>query len=171
MPGNGGEEEEQESGRGKETMRYRSIWAIVIGLVASGCDGEGPEGIVIGDPVEHELAGLWTGTEAITTQGDASSRVQDDGFQFAVSLMLEKDRRFTLRTFDFPVDGGEGRLCKGVYRATGRDLEFFPDSFCRALPLHRYTVGRSFPDGLTLEARSGVSSGADIRVRILVERG
>lgn len=152
-------------------MLYRRIAAVACGVWAIGCGGDAPEGILVEDPTEWELAGVWTGTEAITSRGDASSTVPSDGFHFPVSLVLEKDRRFTLRTFDFPVDGGEGRSCEGVFRASDRELEFFPDATCRALPLHRYTVGRFFPDGLTLDARSGASSGADIRVRIRVERG
>lgn len=154
-------------------------------LALAACEaGDVPEGIVFLDPKAEELAGLWTGSEEITGTGDVASNFgrgdrNEAGFSFPVSLVLRVDRTFVLRSFNFPTSGnGEAeRLCEGVFRARDRTLEFFPNTACRALPLNRYTIGRFFPDGLLLEARTGAAlpvSGAeevgDIRVRIRVER-
>jgi len=166
----------------------RTTRAVVLGialcLAGAGCD-------------EHELTpffpragfepaaldGLWTGHAEITsaerTTTFAGSGVQD-GFAFPVALELDRDRRFTLRSFGYPIVGApteDKRFCRGVFAVRGNAIEFFPDDVCPALPLSRYTIGRSFPRGLQLEAstrpvRPGQFFGESVslRVRFVLER-
>src|SRR5690606_23766624 len=144
----------------------RTTGAVVLGialcLAGAGCD-------------EHEITpftplagfepdaldGLWTGRAEITSveragTGSGPGGVQD-GFAFPVALELDRDRRFVLRSFGYPAAGApreDARFCGGVFAVDGNAIEFFPDAVCPALPLHRYTIGRSFPRGLHLEART-----------------
>ncbi len=107
------------------------------------------------------LDGLWTGSAEITSAEHTTPFVGtgavQDGFAFPVALELDRDRTFTLRSFGYPIVGApteDQRFCKGVFAVRGNTIEFFPDDVCPALPLHRYTIGRSFPRGLALEART-----------------
>jgi len=167
----------------------RTTGAVVLGialcLAGAGCD-------------EHEITpftplagfepdaldGLWTGRAEITSveragTGSGPGGVQD-GFAFPVALELDRDRRFVLRSFGYPAAGApreDARFCRGVFAVDGNALEFFPDDVCPALPLHRYTIGRSFPGGLHLEARTRpllpgqfFGDAASIRVRFDLER-
>lgn len=148
-------------------------------LAAAACEvGDG--GLLVGGVSgPASLVGVWTGTEEITGAddiGEVPVGSIEEGVRFPVSLRLTAKGRFTLRVFGFPVAAGtESRVCRGVYEGEGRTLVFFPDTTCRPLPLSRYVIGRTLPDGLTLEARTereatGKEPVGDIRVFIDVQR-
>jgi len=129
------------------------------------------------------LDGLWTGYEEITSAERTTPAVGpgtvQDGFVFPVALELDRDRTFVLRSFGYPIAGApreDARLCRGVYAVDGNAIAFFPNDVCPALPLSRYTIGRSFPRGLQLEARTRplkpgqfFGESASIRVRFSLE--
>jgi len=159
---------------GVEMGARRILGSVVaLALVLPGCDGEG---VLVFGLDEEDLAGVWVGVEEITGTGDAVA-APGHGFSFPVALELEADGEFVLRSFGFPVEeAGGDRVCRGIFRVDGSTMRFFPNDLCRALPLNRYTIGRSAPDGLILEASTlqamgePDAGGADIRVRIRVER-
>ncbi|HEX7051558.1 MAG TPA: hypothetical protein VF188_15230 [Longimicrobiales bacterium] len=151
-------------------MRIAAACALGVLAVAACETGEATTGIVFLDPSSESLVGRWAGVEEIGGERGVAVR-------FPVTLSLGADRRFVLRTVGFEVsDGADARFCAGVFRLEGNLLEFFPDAACRALPIARFVVGRSFPDGLTLEGSTGRGGGnpefrgVDVRVRIVVER-
>jgi len=144
----------------------RTTRAVLLGialcLVGAGCDEHDITpfiGVVGFDPAP--LDGLWTGVGEITsaerTTPVTGTDAVRDGFAFPVALELHRDREFTLRSFGYPIIGApteEQRFCRGVFAVRGNTIEFFPDDVCPALPLYKYTIGRSFPRGLELEART-----------------
>lgn len=140
--------------------RTRTIMTIgVLACVAGACEHDGT-GLLVGGAGPATVVGLWTGTEEITGETDIRGGpvgAMEEGIRFPVALKLSKHRRFTLRVSRFPVSGGgsEDRTCRGVWERDGRTLALFPDSACRALPFAEYVIGRSLPDGMTLEASSG----------------
>ncbi|HLU25175.1 MAG TPA: hypothetical protein VKZ58_05670 [Longimicrobiales bacterium] len=163
--------------------------ALLLAGVAVGCnddDGFGPVQVRFdkGFFEGKALIGLWTGTEEILESKDVFSSAPGGsstgpGFAFPVALRLEPFGRFTLWTFNFPVDGdgSRDRFCEGVFALHGRVIEFFPDRACRALPLSRFRQVRGFPDALVLEAESGPggirkpdTDVVSIRVRLTLRR-
>jgi len=156
---------------------------LLTAALAAGCDGENrfADGPFIDLDARVELAGFWTGAIEITQRGDQVPNMRagdthENGFSFPVALLIRPDRTFVLWSYHFPV-GQDDRVCTGVYQADRRTVQFFTDRLCRSLPFSRYTVGRSFPDGLLLESRTGVPlvgsaepRAGDIRVRIRVDR-
>lgn len=148
------------------------VVGVMMGWVACD-DGDHPEGWMFLAPGSEELAGLWTGQAVIagSTTGGVGSSGELGGVRFPISLDLHRNREFTLRTVGYPVSGSntEARTCTGVYRVSARQLEFFPNAACRALPLYRYTIGRYAPDGLTLRGEAQ-GTGFGNRVEIDVER-
>jgi hypothetical protein len=160
--------------------RWVAACALALVTITTGCDdADGPAGrLVAAEITADALPGFWTGVARVTDGFDEMSALRRDGptsFGFPVALELRRDRGFVLRAVNFPVAGGglDGdRFCTGVYNIAGRFLEFYPDHVCRALPLHRYTVGRFVPDGLLLEAEStparlGAGQFENITVRVL----
>ncbi|MFW6202033.1 MAG: hypothetical protein ACOC8B_05615 [Gemmatimonadota bacterium] len=149
-------------------------------LLVAGCELDDGGGLLVTSPGgATDVVGLWTGVESIAGM-DGFEGVDvgsiEEGIRFAVALRLAADGRFTLHAFDFPAAAGsERRVCTGIYDRDGRTLKFFPDAVCRPLPLSRYTIGRTAPDGLTLEASTARTPGGgepvgDIRVRFELER-
>ncbi|MFW6078298.1 MAG: hypothetical protein ACODAE_01670 [Gemmatimonadota bacterium] len=149
-------------------------------FVVGGCELDEGGGLLVTAPAgTSDVVGLWTGVESIAgvdaLDGVAVGSIEE-GIRFPVALRLTADGRFALNVFGFPVAGGsERRVCTGIYDRDGRTLAFFPDAVCRPLPLSRYTIGRSVPDRLTLEASTARSPGGgepvgDIRVRLDLER-
>lgn len=143
----------------------RKTRAVLLGtalcLVWAGCEERDRNPFVISGGVgPGRLEGLWTGSAEITAAERTTPMIGtsvQDGFAFPVSLELGFDRRFTLRSFGYPTSGSpneDRRFCSGVYAVRGNAIEFFPNDVCPALPLFRYNMGRSFPSGLELEART-----------------
>lgn len=152
----------------------RSITVVLLGVLA-GCE-PGSE-LIFGESNPGDVVGFWVGEEEITTAEDPGSgaTLGQQGFSFPIALQLRSDGRFRLTTTNFPAEYGNeaSRRCDGVYDRTGRSIEFFADRACRALPLARYTLGRTLPRGLTLNASTAsltAFSPATIRVRIRLSR-
>lgn len=156
-------------------FEWKVGWALPVLVVALlsgvlGCDdSDNPEAWIFFAPDAKELAGLWTGEARIT--GEKTTGGLRDGFTFPVALDLRKNQTFTLRSFGYPVsvERPEDRTCSGVFRVTSREIEFFPNTSCLALPVYRYTIGHFAPRGLTLRGERNKIS-LDTRVEIQVER-
>ena len=163
----------------------RLLLGIALCLVWAGCDERDGDLFIL--PVRigaRGLAGLWTGHAEITSVEDAPrptlAGATQRGFAFPVALELRADRVFTLRSFGYPIVGASAedeRFCSGVFALEGNRIEFFPDDVCPALPLHRFTIGGWFPDGLELVAATrpalpGQVFGdeASVRVRFRLQR-
>ena len=154
----------------------RSITVVLLGVVLSACE-EGTTELVIGNASPADVVGFWVGQEDITTEEDpgAGNLLGTLGFTFPVALQLQSDGRFHLTTTNFPtrLDNEAARTCEGTYTRRGGSIQFFANRACRALPLSRFTLGRTLPRGLNLDASTAsvASSGpASIRVRIRVNR-
>lgn len=145
--------------------------AVVLLVGLSGCDdGDHPDGWVFLGPTPKELEGVWTGEALIAATTSDGTVVDRDGFRFPVSLDLHANQHFVLRTFGFPVSGHpEDRTCAGIFRVTSQQLEFFPNTSCRALPVSRFTIGSFAPNGLTLRSEPWDPSFGTF-VKIQVER-
>ncbi|HEX7090663.1 MAG TPA: hypothetical protein VF192_11055 [Longimicrobiales bacterium] len=163
----------------------RLLLGIALCLVWAGCDERDSTPFIVRAPVGSDrLLGLWTGHAEITSVEDAlrptGTGTVQGGFAFPVALELRPDRLFTLRSFGYPIVGasaGDKRFCSGVFALQGSRIEFFPDDACPALPLHRFTIGGWFPDGLELEAATRPAlpgqvfgEAASVRVRFRLER-
>jgi len=147
----------------------------LLGLLALSlaCDAE------IEDPLfikgDQSLVGTWTGTAEITTAGDIGSGSSSGGVVFPVLLELRKGGRFELIASNFPTafsDPNE-RTCAGSWERRGTMLELFAFEACRALPFARYTIGRTLPDGITLDATTATSpvhTPGNIRATLRLER-
>lgn len=163
----------------------RLLLGIALCLVWAGCDERDRNPFVVPVRVGSAgLVGLWTGHAEITS-AEGVSRLTgtgtiQNGFAFPVALELRADRLFTLRSFGYPIVGasaGDKRFCSGVFALEGSRIEFFPDDVCPALPLHRFTIGGWFPDGLELEAATRPAlpgqvfgEAASVRVRFRLQR-
>lgn len=155
------------------------VLVAVLAAGLSGCEhGADTDPLVTGSTEGEDLVGFWTGTERLAGMDDevrGVDRGQEEAFSFRVALRLRANQTFRFWAFNFPVGAQtEQRVCEGVWEREGRILEFFPETVCRPLPLSRYAIGRFFPDGLTLEARTNAGPGGpaagSIRVRIRLER-
>lgn len=145
----------------------RTTRAVLLGIalcfVWAGCDEREFTPFIARAGFDPALVdGLWTGTAAITsaertTPFTGTTGAVTDGFAFPVALELRFDRSFTLRSFGYPIVGApteDKRFCSGVFSVSGNTIAFFPNDICPALPLSRFTIGRSFPRGLELDART-----------------
>lgn len=152
--------------------------ALLLALGVAGCEEGADTAPLVVVPRGGDLVGMWTGTEEVTGATDVVSGVDggiEEGVKFRVALRLRSDRAFRLWVSNFPVAGQtESRVCEGVYDLDGNILEFFPESVCRALPLSRFSIGRAFPDELTLDARTNrttrTSTTGSVRVFMRLER-
>lgn len=153
--------------------------AAALCLAVAAC-GPRPDTIFPEEPSDDVISGVWTGTEEITTENDITSNVTfpgNAGFSFPVMIQFDGSNRFTLFTTNYatsPVDEA-ARSCSGVFTHRNNTLQFFPFEQCRALPMSKYTLGRTLPSGITLEARtntslSNLSSYASVHVRFNLER-
>jgi hypothetical protein len=137
----------------------RFPWFLPIAALMAACDVD-PDAVFFQSPSDANLVGSWTGTEEITTAEDNSGNVgspADRGHQFPIVLNLDATGRFTLFTSGYPTsfERPEDRSCSGTYaRSDSRSISFFPNESCRALPMTKFTIGRTLPDGITLEAKS-----------------
>jgi hypothetical protein len=138
--------------------------------------GEEPTHVFIEFPSFEQLTGTFVGTAEITTNNDISWNTvfgQAGGFAFPVVIQFDGVTRiFVLRTANFATsfNNEESRTCTGIFTKDNSTIEFFPDRLCRALPLTKFTIGRTLPDGITLEATTGAAinqsaSFVDLRVR------
>lgn len=154
--------------------------AALVVLVLAACEPT-TERVFFQEPSRTQLAGVWSGTEEITTDDDiAANSTYGDygrGFNFPVVLQFDGRGRFTLFTGNFPASSYDesDRTCRGVYTQSSLTLRLLPDEQCRALPLHTYTIGRRLPNGITLDARTGTSlsslaSYASYRVTFRLEK-
>ena len=140
-------------------------------LALAACDVEAGR-VTFGDiPADTRLEGVWSGMTQISTAQDNSA------FSFPVVLQLDRSDRFTLITANYPAayDDQWDRTCSGIYTRSGNTITFYPRYSCRALPLSRYTLGRTLPDGITMEANtndipSSMGNYASIRVLMQLER-
>lgn len=138
------------------TPRYLTVLAVLT-LVA--CDDR-PTHVFGESPTQAQLSGVWTGTGEITTDDDlAWNTTYNDnrGFNFPVVIQFDEDGSFVLHTANFATsyDNEAARTCSGVYSKSNATLNFFPGELCRALPLTKFTIGRTLPSGISLEARTG----------------
>lgn len=143
-------------------MRARfGIWRALVVCCAAiaalpACDDEGEALLVLVGPSSRALRGVWTGFARISDVPPAIGGATLTGsttVTFPVALDLGHDDRFVLRTVGFATSSGQldgDRTCAGLYALRGRYIEFFPNEACRALPLHRYTIGGAVPGGLVL---------------------
>jgi hypothetical protein len=137
----------------------RFPFTLPIALLIGACDVD-PTHVFFQSPSDANLVGSWSGMEEITTAEDISGNVgspADRGHQFPIVLNLDASGRFTLFTSGYPTSftRPEDRSCSGVYtRTDSRSISFLPNESCRALPMTKFTIGRTLPDGITLEAKS-----------------
>ena len=141
-------------------MKY--VAAVIIAGILAGC-GEVPT-VYREQPATSLISGVWTGTEEITTDNDITSNVNypgttAGGFSFPVVVQFGSDGRFSLVTANFPTSYryDEDRSCSGVYTRTSSSITLVPTALCRALPMSKYTIGRTLYNGMTLEARTNTS--------------
>jgi len=147
-----------------------AVAGLLLAIGGAGCDDGIDDPVVIKGRVA--LVGTWTGTAEITTAEDIGPQ---DGTVFPVLLDLDKDGRFELITSNYPASFTDPsrRVCFGFWEREGATLELFPVEACRALPFARYTIGRTFPDGLTLDASTATSpvhTPGSIRIRMRLDR-
>lgn len=131
------------------------------------------EVVVFEEPTQEQLEGRWSGTTEITAANDIGSTGR--GIVFPVVLDLRKGGRFNLVTSNYPTSYTDEslRTCEGTWVRRGAMLELFSFEACRALPVSRYAVGRTLPDGLTLDASTQTAptyTPASIRVSIRLVR-
>jgi len=160
-------------------MKQISV-AAVLCLAAAAC-GTKPDRIIFEEPSGDRIVGVWSGVEEITTDNDITSNVAfpgtgAGGFSFPVIIEFQGSR-FTLTTSNFATSSADesARTCNGIFTRSGTSIQFFPAQQCRALPLNKYTVGRTLPEGMLLEARtntsaSSLASYASIHVRFNLDR-
>jgi hypothetical protein len=156
------------------------FFAVAVAVAVTAC-GPVPDRVFFEEPSKKNLTGVWSGTEEITTDDDITSNVNfpgttQGGFDFPVVINFGTDGRFTLHTANFPTSYqyDEDRTCSGVYTHTNSTVQFFPSSLCRALPMTKFTLGRTLPSGISLEARtntsgSAMASYASVHVRIFLD--
>jgi hypothetical protein len=139
---------------------------IAVGILAAllGACGDVPTQVYLEQPSDNGLAGAWSGIEEITTDNDITSNINfpgttAGGFSFPVVILFDGHGQFTLLTSNYPTSyqNEEDRSCRGVYTRSGSSLSLYPASQCRALPMYKYVLGRTLPDGITLEARTNTS--------------
>ena len=154
---------------------------VTLGCVAlfslTACEDDGT--LVLVGPGFKGLRGVWTGFSQVSDAPAALSGLSQPTsttFTFPVALELSHDNRFVLRTVSFPTSSGQldgDRTCVGLFARQGRYIEFFPNDACRALPLHRYTIGGTLT-ALVLESVSGLGLGQPqtpaIRVIMTLDR-
>ena len=161
-------------------MQKSRISAVLAVLAVSAC-GDVPERVFFEQPAPAQLEGVWTGIEEITTDEDIASNSSygeyGKGFSFPVVLDFDGRGRFMLITGNFPTSyiNPDDRSCLGVYTQRGHVIRLLPSEQCRALPLTQFTIGRTLPGGISLEARTGSSLSslanyASVRVRFRLER-
>lgn len=158
----------------KRKLAIIGTMAAIMGM--TGCEPV-DEVVVFDEPTHELLEGRWSGMTEITSADDIGTDRSNNGrgFVFPVVLDLRKGGRFTLVTSNYPASYTDdaSRTCQGTWQRSGQTLELFSFEACRALPVARYTMGRTLPDGLTLEAstRSAPTyTPANIRVSIRLER-
>ena len=144
----------------------QSIYVVllaVLGLSACG-DATAPTTVYNEEPSDARLTGAWSGTEEITTDNDITSNINfpgttAGGFSFPVVITFDGGNRFTLFTSNYPASylDESDRTCSGIYIRSNNTLQLFSTSDCRALPMTRYVMGRTLPDGISLEARTNTS--------------
>lgn len=154
-------------------MKRFPILATLAATVLVACDDK-PTHVFIEAPSQAQLSGVWTGTGEITTDDDLAWNTtygDDRGFSFPVVIQFDGNGKFLLSTANFSTsyNNGSARTCSGVYSKSNATLQFFPGELCRALPLTRFTIGRTLPSGLSLEARTGSainSSASFVNMRV-----
>ena len=136
--------------------------ALFFVLVFAGCDADA-ERVFFSNREFTQLAGVWSGTEEITSNDDIASNSTFEeygkGFSFPVVIQFDRQGRFALWTGNFPTsyDDVEARTCSGVYTQSNGSVRLLPSAQCRALPLTSYRIGRVLPDGITLEGTTNAS--------------
>jgi hypothetical protein len=141
----------------------KHILILAAAALCAAC-GDVPNQVYLEEPSDSRLSGAWSGVEEITTDNDITSNINfpgttAGGFSFPVVILFDGTNRFTLLTSNFPTsyDNESDRSCTGIYARSGSMLSLYPGSQCRALPMFKYTIGRTLPDGISLEARTNTS--------------
>jgi hypothetical protein len=156
----------------------RTILPVLAVSVVVACDDR-PTHVFVEFPSFEQLTGTFVGTGEITNDTDISwnpTYGQAGGFAFPVVIQFDGlNRTFVLRTANFSTsfNNEEDRICAGIFTKDSNTIEFFPNQLCRALPLTKFTIGRTLPDGLNLDARTGPAinqsqSFVDMRVRYVL---
>ena len=158
-------------------MKQYPLFAVAVAVAVASC-GPVPDRVFFEEPQQQNLVGTWTGVEEITTDDDITSNINfpgttQGGFSFPVVINFGADGRFTLYTANVPTSYRyeEDRTCSGAYSRKNATVQFYPSYLCRALPMSSYTLGRTLPSGISLEARTNTSgstmaSYASVHVRI-----
>ena len=159
-------------------MRFSRFLPVLAVLTFAACDDK-PTHVFVEFPSEAQLSGAWVGMGEITTDDDlAWNTTYGDtrGVSFPVVIQFSEDNNFTLRTSGYATsyNNEEARTCSGFFAKTNASIEFFPNSLCRALPLTQFTIGRTLPNGISLESRTGSainssSSFMNLRVRFRLD--
>jgi hypothetical protein len=149
-------------------------------FLAAGC-GTKPDRIIFEEPSSDRITGVWSGIEEITANDDITSNIAfpgtgAGGFSFPVIIQFD-GRNFTLITSGYATSSFDdrARTCSGVFTRSGTSIQFFPVQECRALPMNKFTVGRTLPNGMSLEARSNTTASAlatyaNVHVRFNLDR-